>query len=381
MSPPAPPAPAAAPPLRRRLAFRLGAVAVGLGLALLVLEAGLRLAGYRFDVGRRRTRVVRASPVPHLGYELIPGAEGHAWLTPVRINSLGLRGPEPAPPGARRRVAILGDSVGFGLFVAEEQALAAQLQGRLGAGVEVLNFSVTGYDTVQQLAQLEAKVLPLAPDALVLAYCLNDVGIGDEHMGARDLADRLHNLGPRWSRAHHFLVHTLEVAAIVGNFLYVNQADRFADRYRAWIDPVDLADPALAPWLSAARTRHPVIADWYTQAPRLGRLRRCFRELAAAAEAAGVPLLVAVFPLLEVDGEGGYPYAAVHRLVAAEAARAGLEVADLTGPFLAAGMAGLRAYPVDTIHPGPAGHAAAAAALAPRVSSLLAGRGRDSSGP
>jgi hypothetical protein len=59
--------PAGSPTSRRTWSFRFGAVAIGCALALLLLEVGLRLLGYGFDVGQTRATVVRPSKDPRRG--------------------------------------------------------------------------------------------------------------------------------------------------------------------------------------------------------------------------------------------------------------------------------------------------------------------------
>lgn len=350
---------------RRTWSFRLGAVALGLALAFALLEGALGLAGYSFDVGRERTRVVRPSATPLRRYELIPGATGHAWLTPVAINSLGLRGPETtrAKPPGRRRLALLGDSVGFGLRLGADQTVGAQLQARLGDGVEVLNYSVTGYDNLQQLAQLREQVLPMEPDAVLLLYCLNDVGIADEWSFSRDQGDRLHNLGPRNSRAWHFTVHLFEAAASLGYFWWQNRLPVFQENYARQIDPLGAHETELRELMAGAGTGHPVIQDWYTHPARIGRLRWALSNLAAAAAAADVPLAVAVVPFLD-RSEGRYPYRVLHQIVAREVRRQGLAVFDLTEAVIDEDPQRYRGLFFDDIHPNAAGTAALADSLA-----------------
>ena len=69
---------------------------------------------------------VRRSDDPRLRFELRPGGVARAEVE-YRVNELGLRGPETTrekPPGVRR-IALLGDSIAFGYWVADEQASRA----------------------------------------------------------------------------------------------------------------------------------------------------------------------------------------------------------------------------------------------------------------
>jgi len=113
-------------------------------------------------------------------YTLLPGKEIVDGGSRYAINALGMRGPETtrAKPEGTRRVLIIGDSYGFGLGVDQSWTVAAVLQRRFdalgGPHVEVLNQSVPGYHTGQELALLEREGFALQPDVVVLFYCWND---------------------------------------------------------------------------------------------------------------------------------------------------------------------------------------------------------------
>lgn len=161
------------------------AVNAALLLVLLMAAEGLtRVIGPRF----------RALPLPRtdsamlmydsiLGWRLRPGSAGsmnHGGPDrgEVRINRLGLRGPEPGlgrPPGVRR-VVVLGDSFAFGLGVDEPHTFGAQLANLLSrtAPTEVLNLGVIGYATDQELLLFEELGPRLRPDLVVLVMCDND---------------------------------------------------------------------------------------------------------------------------------------------------------------------------------------------------------------
>lgn len=79
-------------------------------------------------------------------------------------------------PG-RFRIAVIGDSITFGIGVQEEETYSAIL-GKglraLGIPVEVYNFGVGGYNTIQEQEILSKQVLKYSPDILILGYALND---------------------------------------------------------------------------------------------------------------------------------------------------------------------------------------------------------------
>jgi lysophospholipase L1-like esterase len=89
------------------------------------------------------------------------------------INARGYRGPElSTQKSGRIRVVILGDSIAFGLEAGDDETFASVLDAH--AGLEVANLSVQGYDPGQELIKLEREGLPLKPDVVVLALCLNN---------------------------------------------------------------------------------------------------------------------------------------------------------------------------------------------------------------
>jgi lysophospholipase L1-like esterase len=89
------------------------------------------------------------------------------------INALGYRGAAlPAEKNAETRVVVLGDSIGFGLEVGDEQTFSHVLGER--SHVEVANLAVQGYDPGQELIKLEREALPMKPDVVMLALCMNN---------------------------------------------------------------------------------------------------------------------------------------------------------------------------------------------------------------
>jgi len=118
-----------------------------------------------------------------LGYSLRPGAVAQQELggqvTEVRVNALGLRGPEAAsaPSPGRPRVLVLGDSFAFGFGVAEGETVRDRLEADLaarGVPAEVLGAGVPGWSLDHQLVFLRSRGFALRPDLIVLVVCEND---------------------------------------------------------------------------------------------------------------------------------------------------------------------------------------------------------------
>lgn len=172
----------------RGLLIRLAAVALATLVCLVILEVGFRLAGYE--------PIYRAYSKPELfwrhdsllGWSQQPGSADTfvgprpfpvEFRTPVRINSIGLRGDElaPLPPGGKR-VLVLGDSFVAGFEVPEDKTYSAVLQTQLsealGVPVQVVNAGVRGYGTDQAYLYYRERARQLQPDLVVLHETRND---------------------------------------------------------------------------------------------------------------------------------------------------------------------------------------------------------------
>ena len=145
-------------------------------VALAGIEVGLRTIGddlalgnqyafYRFD--------------PKLGWTNTPGETGMyrrlEFSYPVANNALGMRDDEiEAKKDGEKRIAVLGDSFTWGVGAATGERFTEVME-KVDPALNVLNFGVSGYGTVQQSLQLDLA-LAQQPDAVVVALCLgNDV--------------------------------------------------------------------------------------------------------------------------------------------------------------------------------------------------------------
>lgn len=119
---------------------------------------------------------------PGIGYTLRPRQRLAAWDDNFTANALGYRTGPPPKPASTFRVVFVGDSWTFGMGIREResfprqfQALARELGASPGRPVEAWTLALPGYNTLNEIAALEYFYPRLAPDAVVLAPCSNDM--------------------------------------------------------------------------------------------------------------------------------------------------------------------------------------------------------------
>jgi len=133
---------------------------------------------------------------PQLLWRMKPGFDfGQGY---PRLNPQGFRGPEfsAAKAPGTFRIACLGDSVTFGIPTTDYPALLqAQLAQRWpDKKIEVLNYGVPGYSSLQGLRLLASQVLPLHPDVVVIFFGWND------HWLVQGFSDDEQKVGGSWLR-------------------------------------------------------------------------------------------------------------------------------------------------------------------------------------
>lgn len=299
---------------------------------------------------------------PRLGWRMRPGAVADWGQVRVRVNERGLRG--PAIPDARSpergRVLFLGDSVTFGFGIADPAdtypfLVGQRLGDRLGRPVEVVNAGVGGYSPWQELAWLEAEGLGYAPDAIVVGFVLNDV---TEKLALTRYGGR----GEGWQleRTARGIVDRW----LSGSGLLSVLRDGFA---RLRFGPDVVGGAAAVETEDVRRLVEDARRPEFERAWSIttNNLQRLF----AVARREGIPALLVVFPYaLQLEDPAGTsgPQQRLARF-ASESAIAQLDLLDdLAGDGLF----------LDASHLSAAGHARAAAAIAPRVAVLLEGAKR-----
>jgi lysophospholipase L1-like esterase len=345
--------------------------------ALLLAEGSLRAVGFRPDRHQTRIRLSTAEDIrtrantvvldcypsdparafdidladeatrrhyEALGVRNLALAKDFRHALEFRYNSLGFRGPElpPRVPGVHR-VAVVGDSFTEGQGAREQGTYAAQLQRLLNAGEpgkwQVMNFGYRALDFPDLNASF-AKALDADPDLVVFGMVLND--------GERSAAfDR------QWPALNDWIMvrRPPENASLFSPRLLSFVRDRF-ETYRI------------------ARDTTRWYRDMYGAANAEGwqRTKDDLRAMQKESRRRGVPLLVALWPLL-VDLERDYPFTDVHDKIGRVCEKADIPFVDLLPALRGQKTAALWAHPADW-HPNELAHRLAAETLAPRVHAL-----------
>jgi lysophospholipase L1-like esterase len=319
------------------------ALSVGVPLAVvLLLEVGARLAGVlpaatertfgNFSFGLAWTALPEPlifRPHPTRLYEPRPGLRGV-----VRTDDLGFRGPDRIDRHTNSiRIAVLGDSTTFGFGVFEGDGFVARTAAALRAHApsrdfDLINAGCYGYTSWQNRLDLADRVLPLAPQIVVL--CLS--GFNDS-VGALEVDDE------EWSRRgaeRNSPVH------------------RLLERSRAAIALTRLLndDPPTDPHLGAVRDQVLDGSVAHGRRVAIEKFDRNVRAIIAMIHASGAqPVLMT--HAFRADAAAEDPYRASYSAsLAALATELGVGFVD----GAAALDHGAAAHYFDRIHPTEAGH-------------------------
>ena len=349
-----------------------------MGLVLLLLEVGLRVAGFapggeravRRMVDARWTTLLDCFPSNPRGYfdidlrepesdaryrGLAPHrfdsiAHDHRWAVEVRYNALRFRDVPPAPrPRGVRRVVVLGDSFAEGQGVKEADTVARVLERLLARRApgryEVRNCGRRGMDFPELFGSFE-DALAYAPDLVIYTLTLNDA--------VQPLEFR--------ERQSHLNDWILDRSRAPDGPL----AAYSAFRPRAFDFVRDRLEALVIGWET---TRW--YLDMWGDANRRGwqRTQEYLREMERRLNQRRARLLIAPWPLF-VGLEGGYPFGPVHETIHRFCLVEGIPHHDLLPVFRGRRDSDLWVHPVD-MHPNQIAHRLAAESLAPVVLKLV----------
>lgn len=247
----------------------------GLVATLLLIELLARLQGTPVCADAEG---VLLSADPEVGWTFTPDMTvrladciGDGWNATVSTNAAGLADqhwPHEKRPGDVR-VLLLGNHVADGLGIAREDRLSVRIahladQTR-GSRLSVVNATIPGYATAEQLRWLERRGLQYDPDVVVLVLD-----------PTRDPAANLRGVAPRDVEAN---------LAPASGLLALSGAARWLGGHHGVTPPKPVVVDAPAPLTSAAERK----AGW-------DATRKLVRELSATAAGAGARFAVLAAP-------------------------------------------------------------------------------------
>lgn len=261
------------------------------------------------------------------------------------INRYGLRDyayPIDKPQSVFR-IIVIGDSIGFG-YCNESSTLKIDdtfpkvLERDLNKHslgpyrrVEVINLSVSGYDTEQEVEFLRTKGVALQPDLVIVAYCLNDAWEASMELGMM----RQKSAGlEHWRKELFFKSQLVRLVGYRLSLLARHLGLRGAQT-------------------TSAKSRN----------DRGDRVGRAFGTLAQLSQQYRFRTLIAVFPFFETWSD--YPESRMHREVRRKARRRHFLHLDLLHAFQESSPWDCRQLQgrCNREHPDEAGHRLAASAI------------------
>ena len=348
----------------RRVAASLGLVLLGVVVALVIVEAGLRVfPPHRTAEYLRSIHIVRRDRAWLFG--LRPGTSVRLppkGVIEYAVNRDGFRDRDYArhKPLGTFRIVVVGDSIAFGHRVNLEETFTKVLEQRLAAAapptVEVLNLGISGYNAYNEAALFADVGVGYEPDLVLVQFCVNDLNDPTLHFDASTLsqmgvipaaafpdpdhrrqAARLPTLALRYCR----FFRSCELVQDAFPLLFVPDADAVRAAYEPHDDP---------------------------SAVELAWLRERYGEIARTATGVGARFAVVVFPHNRQVKEG------TSKLLQARLTElgrdAGWPTIDLLPAFRRAASGSPEPLLMDQWHPTSAGHRVAGEELAVQLRSL-----------
>jgi lysophospholipase L1-like esterase len=314
----------------RQLLLRAAAVVLGLALALAFAEVALRLTGW---------------PGPPLVSGRLYDTRHHSQPSRPDFRDRGNPLASGKPPGTFR-VVVVGDSFTWGFGVSSQDAYPDRMQETLDrraaaaapaptTRIEVVSFSRPGWNTVLELRALERSFDQLAPDVLVVGYCLNDA----EPHRRRELRRLRVDVNPR------------QPDTPVERFLHSHSA-----LFRIAFQRADN--------IRMRRAMNIYYHRFYVEGqPDWAAAQRALEGIRDLAASRGTPMVMVVFPIFDSQLDHRYRYHALHRTVAATASALGIDLVDLLPRYVGIDARRLAIDPFFDAHPSELAHRIAAAAI------------------
>jgi len=148
----------------------------GLGISETVLRVkNVNQRNYNIEMWRYSKLLKKKSLNPDLGHEHVPGSRAKLQGVEVRLNGLGMRGPDlDLSDHKSKRILFLGSSNTLGWGVRQEDILTSLLQKELLDQAQVMNAGIGNYNAVRYITLYDKRLRYLKPDIVVVHYFVND---------------------------------------------------------------------------------------------------------------------------------------------------------------------------------------------------------------
>jgi lysophospholipase L1-like esterase len=235
------------------------------------------------------------------------------------------------------RVVVLGDSYTWGSGVYAGDAYPQRLERRMSSilttlRAEVISWSQPGWNTREAWQALEPRLDVLAPDLVVIGYCLNDAESSSRK--EREAVRRDYEIDA-WRKPE--------------------KSRRGLERRSV------LASRVLDAWRNVRSRRK--LDDYYHglyQGSGWIEARATFREMRDRLEARGIRLLIVIHPIFDSQLDHRYRYRDIHETVVREAQELEIPVLDLLGHYEGIDARRLAVVPFTDAHPSELAHRIAA---------------------
>jgi lysophospholipase L1-like esterase len=316
--------------------------------------------------GKGRDLILRPSIFKERIYEATPNSKGRVWHADIAINSHGFRDKEYSlekPPGIRR-IVILGDSIAFGNRLPVGATFPNQLE-QLFVGheqeTEVLNLALGGYNTLQEVSTLEKSGLQFAPDLVILAYCVNDIGLESINLEYIQKVQHYRSSPLYRFRIAQFVQTRIDLIMAKYYWQTTNSEPTIPDSRKDYLLEVandkvlmNLFD-RLQKKLREGRNYYHLVPLYASQS-HIAELRFALDKLRKMQDTHSFEVLSVIIPLLNENKQNMEVYSAVYDILEHEFSRIGFRTINMHSDFLTMGFNNLRIHRHDSLHPNPLGH-------------------------
>jgi len=314
-------------------------VVVSLAISAMLGEGFLRLWGYH---GAPESMITNMYSVddPVLDWRYLPHSQVVIDNITNSYNSRGFRDVEHSiqrSPGITR-IVVLGDSVTEGYGVKAEFLFVRQLQESLGDKYEVVNLSMAGLNTPQEVHLFQKEGLQYDPSLVILNVVLNDADFFTTYRGAQKAIEKAdQKIGMFNLRVDPRIKKALKSSALI--YFVKNRVEN------------------LYGLMTGAGGSNYYQELWSKETNR-DKVRNGFDRLRILREQFAFEVLVVIWPVL--TEYQNYPFSEIHEWIAGEARKNRFHVHDLLPVFSKMHFRDLQVAAEDSIHPNARGHKLAA---------------------